>query len=746
MRRNRVILLIFIVLSVINIGYLQAQTLQVNLSSAPKVNRSTTAGTVTIFFDSNIDDLSIVCTEEDPNEPIIKINDHQWFVNIDVKQDIEDDGICYRNYLLKCSASAEYFLKTDDIAPNQVLYYSITLPNELEPGFLKTQAKDVCKTALTLIRNGDMELATTLLSEVDKKTRTYYDGECMPEIEYAYRVAYDSLMYGKYTPKTVLRNFYGEMLSASISNDDKLLVTSSTDQTVRFWDLNTGEEYDKMRINRPTSVWAKLSPTSNYLLTNDYEDTLCIFKKQNDAYALLRKVENYGIFCNDINFIDDSEFRIWSGMSRYDVFRKKEYGKEEIWEINTVDSLYDYANFQLSPFGDKILFQILGDSTYTVINADDLSQQTYRMSGEYSDFGSKYCFSPTGKYIIEETSGSIFIHDTADGKLLKSFLYPESYAVELSFGNNGNTLVCNDINYGIRLIDLIELIEIPFSYKNPDDTETWISSLSNSNKVLFVGNNKKKEFHIYQEPFDPKERIVATDTIYEKNNEIFINTNHPQEVHFGSNTRDVKSDGLYCWWKRFRNEWEYNYMYSYENGILTISNAENNASCRLNIPHIGPRWMDGLHAYANNNGGLFATINNSSLEIRDCDDNLKFRLKHNCQLTTASFSKDSKYVVTLTEDNALHIWEIYKKYPFEIYKVKVPNSYYEYATLSENNGFLYVVNYPSRISTERVELEIMKFPSLEEVESTLKLRYGNYCLSDEEKEMYLSTQEDEDYE
>lgn len=185
-------------------------------------------------------------------------------------------------------------------------------------------------------------------------------------------------------------------------------------------------------------------------------------------------------------------------MSRYDVFRKKEDSKDEIWEINTVDSLYDYANFQLSPFGDKILFQILGDSTYTVINADDLSQQTYRMSGEYSDFGSKYCFSPTGKYIIEETSGSIFIHDTADGKLLKSFLYPESYAVKLSFGNNGNTLVCNDINYGIRLIDLIELKEIPFSYKNPDDTGTWISSLSNSNKVLFVGNNKKKEFHIYR--------------------------------------------------------------------------------------------------------------------------------------------------------------------------------------------------------------------------------------------------------
>lgn len=124
MKRNSIY--IIGILFFTSIIHLQAQTLQVALSSAPKVNRATTGGTATIFFDSDIEDLSIVCTEENPNEPITKINDHQWFVNIDVNKDIKADGICYRNYLLKCAASAEYFLTTDEIAPNQVLYFCLT--------------------------------------------------------------------------------------------------------------------------------------------------------------------------------------------------------------------------------------------------------------------------------------------------------------------------------------------------------------------------------------------------------------------------------------------------------------------------------------------------------------------------------------------------------------------------------------------------------------------------------------------
>ena len=110
---------------------MQAQTLRVDLSpDKSKVDRSTNNGVATIFFDSNIDDLSIVCTDDNPDEPIQKTGNKLWFTHINVKNDIDVDGICYRNYLLKSSSSAEYYLTTPEIGYNQVLYYTVVLSNQ----------------------------------------------------------------------------------------------------------------------------------------------------------------------------------------------------------------------------------------------------------------------------------------------------------------------------------------------------------------------------------------------------------------------------------------------------------------------------------------------------------------------------------------------------------------------------------------------------------------------------------------
>lgn len=72
MRQNSLfrILLLSLMMSVVK---LQAQTLQVTLSHAPKVNRTTSGGTATIFFDSNIEDLSIICTEENTTGRCLQI-------------------------------------------------------------------------------------------------------------------------------------------------------------------------------------------------------------------------------------------------------------------------------------------------------------------------------------------------------------------------------------------------------------------------------------------------------------------------------------------------------------------------------------------------------------------------------------------------------------------------------------------------------------------------------------------------
>ncbi|SDG80584.1 hypothetical protein SAMN04487901_11011 [Prevotella communis] len=131
MRQSSLFRIIFLALLMMHIVLIQAQTLQVELSpDKSKVDRSVNNGTATIFFDSNVEDLSIVCTDQNPDELIQKIGTKFWVMHINPKKDIELDSVCYRSFLLNSPLSAEYQLTTPDIGYNQVLYYTVILPNQ----------------------------------------------------------------------------------------------------------------------------------------------------------------------------------------------------------------------------------------------------------------------------------------------------------------------------------------------------------------------------------------------------------------------------------------------------------------------------------------------------------------------------------------------------------------------------------------------------------------------------------------
>ena len=69
MRRSNTILLLCLLCW--GLGHLHAQTLKVELSpDKSKVDRSVSNGTATIFFDSNVNELSIVSTDQNPDEQI----------------------------------------------------------------------------------------------------------------------------------------------------------------------------------------------------------------------------------------------------------------------------------------------------------------------------------------------------------------------------------------------------------------------------------------------------------------------------------------------------------------------------------------------------------------------------------------------------------------------------------------------------------------------------------------------------
>lgn len=103
---------------------LQAQK-QVHKEVAVNINNNTLHNQAILLFTSNIDNLNICCTEENPAEPLVHINDTVWKMCIDVEKDIEMDGVSYRNFLIESPLHTEYQIITPVLESNKTISYLI---------------------------------------------------------------------------------------------------------------------------------------------------------------------------------------------------------------------------------------------------------------------------------------------------------------------------------------------------------------------------------------------------------------------------------------------------------------------------------------------------------------------------------------------------------------------------------------------------------------------------------------------
>lgn len=483
MRLNRLLYSLLLCLLALWPDILKAQSLQVAKSSAPKVNRTTSGGMATIFFDSNIEDLSIVCTEEDPNESIVKINDHQWFVNINVNKDIEADGVCYRNYLLKCSASAEYFLTTDEIAPNQVLYYTISLPNELEPQLLKMRGRTVSEKALRQLQEGNYVLATNIMLELlpSKEKHIPY----LPEYEEILFSIYDSLKTSHWYPITI-KGHLGEFMCSTFSDDGNMLVSGSNDKSARVWDMRTGQEYSNLRMMHSTSVDnVTVSPNKKFVVTRTlYSDSLFLWSIEDNIMNRPRFIgigespfflDNEKVGYKHVKKHEQYDLLIVDGLSIYNIVNE------------TTDSLVGYHSVYISKdMKNKVL---LTENKDTVKNKNISYYMEVECPKGHKVFkipnihitDAKY--SPNNKYFAVRSNNQLDIFDLSSLSVCKTladhvndfvFSNDQKYVIYCCLNNESKTVRVWDIKKG----KLINKIQFPWQ----------VTSLSfSTNGLLFAG-------------------------------------------------------------------------------------------------------------------------------------------------------------------------------------------------------------------------------------------------------------------
>lgn len=119
------------------------QDLKVTLSSDNrKIDRNARNGVSTIIFDSRVKNLNIINQWDDE---LVKPSEQMFIYRIDTKKDLAVGfELSQRVFLLNSPKSAEFVLDIDEILPNQVLYYTVVLPDyyaltaDLEYLFTKT--------------------------------------------------------------------------------------------------------------------------------------------------------------------------------------------------------------------------------------------------------------------------------------------------------------------------------------------------------------------------------------------------------------------------------------------------------------------------------------------------------------------------------------------------------------------------------------------------------------------------------
>jgi WD40 repeat protein len=386
-------------------GVSYSQTLQVSLSPNTKVNRSAKNGMATIFFDSNIEDLRIVCTDQNPNEQVTKDenDDSRWYVKIDVKKDLEDYGFCKRIFLLKCSASAEYQLTIDSIALNQVLYYTVTLPNELEPKLLEAKSRRIASKAMDLAGQGDTYLARLLALEALPPNMPYTsDAEA-------------ALRHANMSNNARFIGHTQKVNCIAVSSDDCYLVSGADDHKVIIWDTKNANKLKELNIHKDDIVSVQFSNDDQFLLTASSDTTIylldakkgTIIHSYKNGHSAEISVAVFGSHSTIISGDWNGDVVVWDMLTEKVLHKFKAHEKGHIGLAVSSDSrfLLTYSNAQQYPM------KIWDVGTYSIIK---------RFSLEENCSVDKAVFSPEGKKLLATLgAGKMKIYSTSNWEELE---------------------------------------------------------------------------------------------------------------------------------------------------------------------------------------------------------------------------------------------------------------------------------------------------------------------------------------
>ena len=168
------------------------------------------------------------------------------------------------------------------------IWHQNVLLKEREWKMMENQSRAICEKACELISDGDVYRGLFLAKEIYPHNN---NRPWIPEIERTIYAAIDSINNGEGCLLQMKRH-YGAVLDADLSND--ILVSSSNDKTVRFWDTETGSEIIDLRLTIECGSISEvaISPNKEWLVTHSggygYTENLTLWKYSINGYKKYR--------------------------------------------------------------------------------------------------------------------------------------------------------------------------------------------------------------------------------------------------------------------------------------------------------------------------------------------------------------------------------------------------------------------------------------------------------------------------
>jgi len=234
------------------------------------------------------------------------------------------------------------------------------------------------------------------------------------------------------------------VMSVSFSPDGKRIVSGSGDNTLKVWDVETGERMLTLEGHSDYVMSVSFSPDGKRIVSGSYDDTLKVWNAETGQELLTLKGHSSDVW--SVSFSPDGN-RIVSGSGDNTL---KVWDVETGQELLTLKGHSDYVrSVSFSPDGNRIVSGS-GDNTLKVWDAET-GQEMLTLKG-HSDYVMSVSFSPNGKRIASGSlDKTVKIWDADTGELARTIDEHSGYVRSVSFSPDGKRIVSGSGDKTIKI-------------------------------------------------------------------------------------------------------------------------------------------------------------------------------------------------------------------------------------------------------------------------------------------------------